>query len=376
MRKYFIVSLALLLVFGLSGCDYDFSAQAMTRATFLAVGDNLIHSSIYNQAARRAKEAGKTGYDFDFAYENVAELIDADVCLVNQETLISDQHSPSDYPRFNSPVALGEKMISLGFNIVNHANNHVLDQGTSGALATLDFWERNGIPVSGLYRNEEDMAEIRTLTVNEITFAFLGFTEHTNGLSIPSSQSLKVPYTGQRELMKEQIVKAKALADVLVVSVHWGQEYTHAVTDQQRSLAEEMANWGADLIIGTHPHVIRPMEEIQSADGRKVLVAYSLGNFISAQNRNNTMIGGMLKLTVEKNPEDAAITMTDVRFIPIITHYDRGYSKNRLYPLSQYSAELAAKHGVNQFSPFSYQFILETLNNNGFTGFETTNVND
>ena len=137
----------------------------------VAVGDNLIHSSIYNQAKERSIDGG---YDFDYAYKNIEGLIaPADLAILNQETPIAnDKFEPSDYPLFNSPTQLGDKMIKLGFNAVSHCNNHILDKGEEGLLATLDFWDSRNILVYGAYRDEKDLNAIPTMDINGIKFSF------------------------------------------------------------------------------------------------------------------------------------------------------------------------------------------------------------
>lgn len=327
-----------------------------------AAGDNLIHSSIYKQAQARATDGG---YDFDFAYEHIKPLINGDINILNQETPIcNDIFEPSTYPCFNSPTQLGDKMLSLGFNVFNHANNHILDRGVKGTEATLDYWASKNAIVCGAYRNEEDMNDIRLRTQNDITFSFLGFTEHTNGLKVREGSDVKVIYTSDLETIEKQITEAKKLSDVVVVSVHWGVENSHIITDAQRGLAQKMADWGADIIIGTHPHVIQDMEFIKRNDGTPVLVAYSLGNFISAQDVNNRMIGGVLDFNVRKNGVTEEITIEDVKFIPVVTHYDWGFADIRVYPFSEYTKELADAHGVRAKSDFSYDFIVKTLTDN------------
>lgn len=327
-----------------------------------AAGDNLIHSSIYNQAHNRSEDGT---YDFEYAYENIRTLICGDLNILNQETPIcNDIFEPSTYPCFNSPTQLGDEMLSLGFNAFCHANNHILDKGMKGVEATLDYWSDKDAVVYGAYRNEDDMNNIRTRNVNGINFSFVGFTEHTNGIRIPEDSDIKVIYTSDLETIEKQIKSARLQSDVVVVSVHWGVENSHIITDAQRELAQKMADWGADIIIGTHPHVIQNMDELTSSDGRNVLVVYSLGNFISAQNVGNRMIGGVLDFNVTKSFKNDSITIDEIKFIPVITHYDYGYSNIRVYPFSEYTREMASSHGVRSNSHFDYDFILETLRNN------------
>ncbi|MDE6133442.1 MAG: CapA family protein, partial [Oscillospiraceae bacterium] len=160
-----------------------------STVSFAAVGDNLIHSSIYKQANARA---GGNGYDFSYAYENIVKIIrSADVAVINQETLIcNDVFEPSTYPLFNSPTALGDHMLDIGFDVFTIANNHTLDKGTEGLTACLDYWDGKNAVVCGAYRNAEDRDNIRTAEFEGITFSFLSYTESLNGLHLPQGSEL------------------------------------------------------------------------------------------------------------------------------------------------------------------------------------------
>ncbi len=334
-----------------------------SKAHIVAVGDNLIHSSIYNQAARRSTDGT---YDFDYAYEHIEGLINGDINIINQETLVcGGDYEPSTYPYFNSPVQLGDKMLSLGFNVFNQANNHCLDKGVKGAYACLDYWDsKSDIVRCGMYRDKADEEKVRIMEKNGIKFSFLGFTEHTNGIPLPSDTDLQIIYTSDVEEIQKRITAAAAESDVVVVSVHWGIENSHTVTDAQRELAQNMVNWGADVILGTHPHVIQSMEEMERENGDKALVCYSLGNFISAQDVGNRMIGGAVDFDVVKSGATSEISIDNFRFVPVVTHYDYSFSNVRVYPFAEYTRELADSHGIRANSHFDYDFIVQTLKDN------------
>ncbi len=328
----------------------------------VTAGDNLIHSSIYNQAAARADYQG---YDFEYAYQYVEDLFCGDINILNQETLIcNDIYPPSDYPLFNSPVALGDHMMDLGVNVFSISNNHTLDRGTEGLEASLDYWDsrKDKALAYGAYRNEEDMNNIRTMEVNGITFSFVAFTQYTNGLSLPEDSELEIIYTSERELMQEQIEKADEISDCVIVSVHWGTEDTHEVDDERRKLAQDFADWGANIIIGNHPHTVQSMEYLDNPEGGQSFVFYSLGNFISAQSDNFNMVEIAADFNVEKDLVTGEIIIDDVKAIPLINHYDAGYSNIRVYPYSMYSEELAAGHGIHTVSSgYAHDFSMAVI---------------
>lgn len=334
--------------------------ELFSRVSFAAVGDNLIHDTVYEQAAARSSG----GYDFTDAYERIADYIaEPDVAILNQETIISTEHNVSSYPMFNSPVEVGEEMLEIGFDVFNIATNHSLDCGEKGLISAINFWKSKNAITCGAYLNREDMTNIPMHEVNGVKIAYLGLTDSANGLSLPSDSEVILVRAADESLLQQRIIKAKEVADVVIVSAHWGNEYTHEPTDAQRELAEKLAMWGADVIIGTHPHVIQPVEYITNSDGRKTLVAYSLGNFISAQNRGPRMLGGMLKFEVVKNNTTGEVVLENVKFSGVVTHYGYGYSNIRVYPLEAYTEELASKHGVlSKTSDFSLQYLYDILN--------------
>lgn len=339
-----------------------------STVSFAAVGDNLIHSSIYKQANARA---GGEGYDFAYAYENIVKTIrSADVAVINQETLIcNDVFEPSTYPMFNSPTALGDHMLDIGFDVFTIANNHTLDKGTEGLTACLDYWDGKDAVVCGAYRNAEDRDNIRTAEFEGITFSFLSYTESLNGLYLPQGSELIIGDSNDVDTMIAEIKKAKEISDVCVVSLHWGVENSDIISDWQRSVAKQLSDAGADIIIGNHPHVLRDIEEIEREDGTFTLCAYSLGNFISAQSVGQNLIGGILEfdvsLRVDENADETDKPIIgNIELIPIVTHYDGSYKNVRIYKLSDYTRELAEGHGVNSMSKFGYDYIFEVLKKN------------
>ena len=212
------------------------SAAKDVSITILGAGDDLIHGSIYKQARQRT---GGTGYDFTPVYAHVADQIkSADIAVVNQETPLAGKVlAPSDYPLFNSPTEVGDALVNIGFDVINHANNHILDKGEKGIKATLDYWDTKPVKVVGVYRNDEDLENIRIVESKGIKTAHIGITEMTNGLYLPAGSQYRIVYTDDTGLIQHLIRKAKSMADVVVVSVHWGTENTYTLTDKQKALA-------------------------------------------------------------------------------------------------------------------------------------------
>ncbi len=332
--------------------------QAPATVKFLSVGDNLIHSNLYQQANQRA---GGNGYDFSFAYEKMADLVSsADIATINQETIIDSEQEPSSYPQFNSPVEVGDELEALGFDVVNLANNHMIDMYESGLRNAITYWNAKApkIVTTGAYLNEEQLNTVEYNECNGIKFGYVGATDYTNGLSLPEGSELRYILTSETDLLKKKIEAAKAVCDVVIVNVHWGNEYSYEPTENQRNLAQQMVNWGADVIIGHHPHVLQPIEYLTKPNGEKALVVYSLGNFISAQDAAPRVVGGMVQYEITKNFETNTISIDNVVFEPLITHYGSRFSNIQVIPYSQYSDTLASQHGIRSETPdFSLEYI-------------------
>ncbi len=338
--------------------SYQAPPEPQNAITVLAAGDNLIHDVIYKQAAAR----GNGVYDFTYAYRQVAPLIAAaDIALLNQETPVLGSKPPQNYPRFSSPPELAQHMQRLGFDVVTHANNHMLDQGVAGLAESLSFWQQQNIPVAGVYPTGQPQPVV--LEAGGIRVAFIGLTQHTNGLPRPKDAELDFLLTSQTEEIQAQLAAAKQQADFVIVTPHWGEENTHTPTAHQRTLAQQLADWGADAIVGHHSHTVQPVEYVTAADGRQVAVAYSLGNFISAMDNAQNMMGMLLELTLLRQA-DGSVTLDRLKVIPIVTHYETNMRNVTVYPLSEYSEALAAGHGVRYSdSRFSHRYLTQTLEN-------------
>ncbi len=336
---------------------------------FSASGDNLIHEGLYNQARRRAQAEGKDGYDFTFAYENLRDFYAGyDVNWLNQETLVNDAFEPSGYPLFSTPTGITDALYDIGFRVFSTSNNHSYDKGAQGIESSLAHWNSmpDDVVTAGFYpMTEEAAAESDGLsyqTVNGITIGYLSYTEFTNGIPTPTDAEHGVVYLDDTDTISAQIAEMRPNCDVLVVSCHWGVEGSHDVTEVQQEKAQWLADQGADLIIGTHPHVTQTAEWLTAADGRQVFVAYSLGNFISAQSSPDNMIGAILSVNFEKTtqPDGSSTTVVqDPQLIPTVTQYENGYADIRVYLFRDYTGELGAAHGNFTLDRAYIQQVLE-----------------
>lgn len=391
IRRFAAGLLAAAMVFSLAGCGQtaeslspsptpEATAQPTPEPTpeptptvqtvrFSASGDNLIHEGLYNQARRRAAEAGQDGYDFTFAYENLREFYSGyDVNWLNQETLVNDAFEPSGYPMFSTPTGITDALYDIGFRVFSLSNNHSYDKGAQGIESSLAHW--NSMPedvlTAGFYPLTEEAAAqsdgLTYQTVNGITIGYLSYTEYTNGIPTPSDAEHGVIYLDDTETIAAQMAEMRPNCDVLVVSCHWGVEGSHDVTDAQRQTAQWLVDQGADLIIGTHPHVTQTAQWLTAEDGRQVFVTYSLGNFISAQSSPDNMIGAILSIEFEKitQPDGTSTTaLLNPQLVPTVTQYENGYADIRVYLFRDYTDEMGAAHGNFTLSRDYIQQVLQ-----------------
>ncbi|WEG12927.1 CapA family protein [Pullulanibacillus sp. KACC 23026] len=303
-----------------------------TEATLSAVGDVLIHTPVYKDA-----QTGKNTYDFKPMFTKVKPYLeDSDITFANSESIIGgEQLGLSSYPAFNSPFEVGDALKSVGVDVVSMANNHALDKGEQGILNATSHWKDLGVEYVGANRNESDAQRIRIIEKNGIKFAFLAYTFGTNGIQVPNGKDYLVNYIDKTKMQKD-LEKAKAVADVVVVSLHFGVEYQPMPNDDQKDIAQFAVDHGADIILGSHPHVLQPVQWLTGKDGHKAFVIYSLGNFLAGQETPNTQIGGILKLTVEKTQtgDQSSIQVTDPEFLPTYITY-KNWKNFKVVPMDQ-----------------------------------------
>lgn len=249
-----------------------------------AIGDIMMPGSIQSAVLNHDD-------NYDILFEKVRDdLQTADIMIANLETPVDEKAPLSGYPRFNSSPGLLTALKRSGIDVVSVANNHVMDAGTAGLRRMLDTIDAAGLVFIGAGRTRKEAAAPRFLTVRGIRVAFLAFTYDVNQrLPRPGegAPGVCVLHEGSEEDLvraADQARSARANADILVVMLHWGNEYATEQTAWQRRAAAELAEAGADILFGSHPHVLQTVETISTRSGRRSLVAYSLGNFLSSQN--------------------------------------------------------------------------------------------
>ncbi len=319
------------------------------EALIMATGDVMAHSPQVNQAWNPQENE----YDFCPSFEYIGEYLDkADVAVANLETTLAGEERGYDgYPFFNAPDELATSLRKAGFDLICTANNHSLDHGKEGLYRTIDVLEAEGLKPFGTARSLEERNSPLIADADGIDIGFLAYTDSTNGIPVPDGKEHIVNFINldqdpefeeTKNLFKEDIKRTKnAGADLIAVYMHWGLEYQFEPTEEQEKLAKLLAQAGADMVLGSHPHVIQPMEhiEVENKEGEKheAFVAYSMGNFISNQHRIEGSIpteevkyGQVLMVNARKDLRSGEAHVEDVDYM--LTWVNRNW-RHRILPL-------------------------------------------
>ncbi|MCD7723156.1 MAG: CapA family protein [Clostridiales bacterium] len=313
-----------------------------STVNLVAVGDNLIHNTLIS-----AGEQEDGTLDYTSFYANIKKDISAaDIAVINQETMLGgDAFDYAGYPCFNTPWEVGVAAIDAGFDIFTCATNHSLDVGYSGIEQECKFFDEHTEVVHvGTNDTEEEYNTVIYYTKNNITFAILNYTYGTNGISLPSGKEWCVNMMDEDKITQD-VTEAKANADVVIVFPHWGTENSTEISSYQKEYTQLFSDLGVDIVIGTHPHVLQSVEWVENEDtGKKMLVYYSLGNFISHQVNLDQLCGGMAKITITKT--DGVISIDSATLVPVVCWYSSssGSYEFSVYKLSDYTDSLASSH--------------------------------
>ena len=323
------------------------SAAETKTVELVAVGDDLIHSPIYKSCKTRK------GYNFDSLFKHIKKDIQAaDISVINQETILVDKNY-SGYPSFGSPKAVADAIAKAGFNVVTHATNHTLDRGTGAITGTLKYWNRKypNIKVLGIHKNKNAANKITVVKKNGIKIAMLNYTYSLNGRRLPAGKSYMVDLlkSKNKNKIKKDIKSAKKNSDLVIVFTHWGTEYRYSVDASQKQWTNFFLNNGVDILIGTHPHVLEPYKMLKGKNGRKMLVYYSLGNFVSSQKKVPRLLGGLAKITIAKDSK--GVYIKNYTMDPLVTHIGQKYKSYTVYKLNDYTDALAKQNYIRRISP-------------------------
>ena len=324
------------------------AATETTTASVIAVGDNLYHQSLIDAGA---SEDGN--WNYDKIYTHILDAIkDADVKMIDQETVFTTDHdSVSSYPSFATPTEVGEAIIKAGFNVVESANNHIDDFGEGFLNDTLNFWKTKypDVTLLGIHDSQEDSDTVKIREVNGIKIAFLDYTYGTNVGGIEGKDYMIDMI--RKEKITTMIQKAKKQADCIIFVAHWGTEDETMPNEYEKQWAAYLMEQGVNVIIGGHPHVLQPYGRLTDDKGNETVVFYSLGNFVSTQQKLEELLGGMAKFTIQKTVQNGktSIQILTPTVEPLVMHYNSEAGEFGPYMLSDYTEELASQHGVQKY---------------------------
>lgn len=349
--------------------------------SMIAVGDNLLDWYMLEDAQQ---EDGS--FDFSGYYTNIEKYIAlGDFAVVNQETPLGGDEgykgsgveydyigsrtrwgSYHGYSTFNSPDEIGHQLVKSGFNVVTSATNHISDYGITALHNTIAFWKQYPeVTMIGINESAEAEQEITVVEKYGIKLALLNYTYGLNIRSALDEEIFSVNLLSESRV-KRDVAKAKELADFVIVFPHWGTEYQMTANSYQKNYTKLFLECGVDVVVGAHPHISQPMEWLEREDGHRMVVYYSLGNFISMFKNAKCELEGMAYLEFYKDEDECYIKEGSI--IPLVNHWtydEEVFGKRKdftVYALQDYTPELAGSHGCLNYSEgksFGYEFINE-----------------
>lgn len=343
--------------------------QENLTARVMLAGNNLIYRSIYTCASSLGAQSSRA-YDFAPIYENMKSIIsEADIAAINQSSVISSNLPVSTYPKFCSPAEAGDALYDMGFTVINHANKNVFDKDIQGAEDALDYWQTKNALVTGLYRSETDRNAVKYKDVNGIKIAFIGVTDFVQS-EISAQSEINVINLGDKNRskaevynqLKEMIKTAKETADAVAVYVCFGDSTSNEVSSSQQQTVDYLVSFGADLIVGCGINTVQKAERIVRDDKSSAVVFYSLGNFLSAEEKKENMLGAVADVVFEKNGVTGETIVKSAKAIPVVTYYETGYKNFSILPAENLSDSDLASHALNSYyGGFNLQYVNDTF---------------
>lgn len=344
----------------------DQPPEAAPEYKIIMVGDVLLHTPVEESCLQP-----DGSYDYDSLFSHTKEEISAaDLALVNQEVIIGGADlGITGYPSFNADFSLCDSLAGAGFDIICHATNHAMDKGRKGLINCAKYWKENypQITVLGIHDTADTStscgAEPVILDLPDMKIAVLNYTYGTNGIPLPDDMPYAVDLLDEEQVAAD-IRRAEELADFTIVCPHWGTEYRLTPDASQEKWTKVFAENGADLVLGTHPHVIEPIEWVTDEErDHEMLVYYSLGNFVNwtsgtGEGVANRMVGGMAEVTITKN-DHGEVEIADYGVKPMISHVTSGPEGVTTYFLEDYDAVLAEENEIISQDPdFSREYCV------------------
>lgn len=315
---------------------------------FIATGDMIPHDAI-NKEAKQPDGS----YNYTPMFGDMSTLFEkSDLRFCNQAVLGGGtKFGISGYPKFNSPTEFSRDMAKLGCNLINTGSNHTNDFDQSVITSSVEAWQ--GLPgiyaVAGANTSDTQKQKVNYFEIKGVKFAFLSYTTYSN--EPPINDYSVTMYSD--ELAKKQLTEAKSNADIVIVSMRWGTEYSSDANQSQKQLALKLANFGADVILGHGSHTLQPVEQINLDDGRKAIVWYSLGNFLNAQLDPPSLFNGIAVMNITTDSKQISIQ----GYLPVYMHYEWTAEQKA-------KVDLLARHNFRLYTFDEGQSALDKSQNN------------
>ena len=365
LKSWLIMKISILIIIKTLNCSESISVKP-NDVSLCMVGDLLIHQPILNYAESQKKN---DSYNFDFIFENMEKYIkEYDIKVINEEVLISGKtFGISGYPRFNSPFELADSVVKAGFNVILKATNHINDKNEEARLIDLNNWKKfPDIKVIGSYLNKNEAERITYFETKGIKIALLNYCYGSNRINKNNYSMNKLNLIN----IKNDIEKSRiGGAEIIIVFPHWGKEYSLKPNKIQKKWAKIFFDLGVDIVIGTHPHVIQPVEVMEDkSTNRKMYIFYSIGNFINSTSSRKKgvfwrFLGGMAHIIIGRL--NNKVIIKEVKFIPLITHIYEESKKVTTFKVKDYNKNMAKESyvGIEYDQSFSYNNMIDTFKN-------------
>jgi poly-gamma-glutamate synthesis protein (capsule biosynthesis protein) len=328
MRSLKIIPLIIILVLPgmISGQERD------TVLTLLFAGDIMGHDGQIASALNDSTGA----YTYDTVFSHIAPLLSGvDVAIGNLEVTLGGAPYRG-YPAFSSPDELAVASSDAGFDILGTANNHSADRGSRGIFRTIRVLDSLGLRHTGTWISPESRDSLTPLMIchESMRIALLAYTYGTNGITVPPPATIAYIDT---VMAAAEIRRAACLgADQTVIFIHWGVEYDTLPSREQKLTAAALQRSGADIIIGSHPHVLQPMNASADSTGISNPVVWSMGNFVSNQRTRRRDGGAMIRLDITASGDTAFISDAGYVLTWVYTPVEQGKKKFYILPCAEF----------------------------------------
>lgn len=330
-----------------------------STAKISAVGDILCQMDMIQDAQN------EDSYDFSYMFDNITKYVKkSDIAIGTLETNFTSNRY-SGVGKYNTPTEFLTAVKNSGISLVSLAHNHVLDYGEDGLNQTISKIHEKGMSITGIQNNEENENSEFTGNIKEVNGIKIAFLSYTYGLSneneISEEEKSKVNIFSE-ELALKDIQYAKENSNYIIVIMHWGDVNSSTITDYQNNITGFLVNNDVDMILGSHPSVVEPMKIIQNAEGKNILVTYSLGNYISSLKYENADVELILNIQIAKSEDQEKAVLQKVDYTPIYV-LDNGTKSEKRFELTDMKqlAKDYANGDTSKISRKKYDEIIKKL---------------